>query len=140
MAKLDESKFKLKDGRELVFRSITPEDAESFLLFRQQVPYDSTYTMQYVGMQFPSLEETVKRLENQQDDKIILNIGVFDGGKVIGYLNFRMQNPEHPWVQHLGQFGMMILKEYWGLGIGKQLLALQEVHAKKHGITRIEAI
>jgi ribosomal-protein-alanine N-acetyltransferase len=69
-----------------------------------------------------------------------LNIGAFDSGKVVGYLNFRMQNPEHPWVQHLGQFGMFILKDYWGHGIGKKLLELQETHARSHGISRIEAM
>jgi len=121
MAKLESSTISLKDGRKIIFRSISPEDAESYLKFRHQVPHDSTHTMQYVGMEFPSVEETAKRLQAQQDDKVILNIGAFDSGKVIGYLNFRMQNPEHPWVQHLGQFGMMVLKEYWGHGIGKKL-------------------
>jgi hypothetical protein len=90
MAKLNTSHFILKDGRQIIFRSISPEDAESFLKFREQVPHDSTNTMQYVGMQFPTIEETVKRLAAQEDDKVILNIGAFDSGKVIGYLNFRM--------------------------------------------------
>lgn len=69
-----------------------------------------------------------------------MNIGAFDGDKVIGYLNFRLLWPEHPWVQHLGQFGMMVLKEYWGHGIGKRLLALQDDHARSIGVNRIEAM
>lgn len=104
MAKLNKSTFKLVDGRNIIFRSITPEDARTFLELRKQVPHDSPHTMQYVGMRLPSIEETVKSLATQEEDKINLNIGAFDGGKVIGYLNFRVQNPEHPWVQHLGQF------------------------------------
>lgn len=140
MAKLAEAVFKLKDGRDVIFKSIAPEDAEPFLKFRQQVPHDSTHTMQYVGMQFPPIEETEKRLAIQQEDPIILNIGVFDAGKIVGYLNFRPWHADHPWVRHLGQFGMMILKEYWGHGIGKRLLELQEIHARNHGITRIEAM
>ena len=140
MAKLETSAYKIKNGQQIIFRNLAPEDAEAFLMFRQQVPHDSTNTMQYIGMQFPSLEETSKRLALQQDDKSILNIGAFDSGKVVGYLSFRMQHPEHPWVQHLGQFGMMVLKEYWGQGIGKILLQLQEIHAKANGIHRIEAM
>ncbi len=140
MAKLDPTKFLLKDGREISFRSIAPEDAKIFLKFRGQIPHESTNTMQYVGMQFPSIEETHQRLAIQQDDKVTLNIGAFEAGKIVGYLNFRLQNPEHPWVQHLGQFGMMVLKEYWGQGIGQKLLELQEEHAKTHGINRIEAM
>src|SRR5690606_8095554 len=39
-----------------------------------------------------------------------------------------------------GRFGMMILKEYWGEGIGRRLLEIMEAHAKNCGITRIEAM
>lgn len=140
MAKLEPSSFLLKDGKLIIFRSITPEDAEQFLKFREQVPHDSTHTMQYVGMKFPTVEETTKRLATQQDDKATMNIGAFDGDKVIAYLNFRLPWDEHPWVQHLGQFGMMVLKDYWGYGIGKRLLALQDDHARSIGVNRIEAM
>lgn len=140
MAQINESDFILKDDRNLVFRTIIPGDAEAFLKFREQVPHDSNHTMQYVGMTYPTVEETAKRLAVQLDDQFILNIGAFDSGKLIGYLNFRLQNPEHPWVQHVAQFAMMVLKEYWGYGIGKRLLELQEIHAKNLGITRIEAM
>lgn len=140
MAKLEPSSFLLKDGRKIIFRNITPEDAERFLKFREQVPHDSTHTYQYVGMTFPSIEETATRLATQQDDKKVLNIGAFDGDQVIGYLNFRLPMNDHPWVQHLGQFGMMVLKEYWGYGIGKRLLALQEEFARSIEVNRIEAM
>ena len=35
---------------------------------------------------------------------------------------------------------MMILKDYWGLGIGKELLKIQEAYAVQIGIKRIEAM
>lgn len=140
MAKFDSSTYTLSTGKQINFRPLTPEDAEGFLQFRARVPQDSNNTMQYVGMNLPTLEETAKRLEAQLADKVILNIGAFDSGKVVGYLNFRMPQPDHPWVQHLGEFGMMILKEYWGQGIGKKLLDLQELYAKSIGVTRIEAM
>lgn len=140
MAKLEPSIFLIKDGRKIIFRSIAPEDAELFLKFHEQVPHDSIFTYQYVGMTFPSIEDTATRLRTQQDDTKILNIGAFDGEKVIGYLNFRLPMNDHPWVQHLGQFGMTVLKEYWGYGIGKRLLALQDDHARTIGVNRIEAM
>lgn len=71
MAKLEPSIFLLNNGQEIIFRNISPEDAQSFLNFRKQIPHESTHTMQYVGMKLPSLAETAKRLALQQDDKII---------------------------------------------------------------------
>lgn len=139
MAKIEPSNYLLKNGKSVVIRSIASADAENFLAFRQQVPLDSTHTMQYVGMQFPSVEDTATRLQEQEEDLETLNIGVFDSSKIVGYLNFRMQNSSHPWVSHIGQFGMMVLKDYWGQGIGKKLLELQEIHAKSRGVQRIEA-
>lgn len=140
MAKLEPSSFLLRDGRKIIFRSLCPEDAQQFLKFRERVPHDSTHTMQYVGMKLPTVEETAKRLEAQQNDKTTLNIGAFDDDKVVGYLNFRLPWDEHPWVRHLGQFGMMLLKEYWGNGIGSQLLELQNIHARSVNVNRIEAM
>jgi RimJ/RimL family protein N-acetyltransferase len=139
MAKLKPATFETKNGIQLIIRSIEAEDAAEFLIFRNQIPYDTTNTMQYVGMQFPPIGEIAKRLETQSADSVILNIGAFDENKLVGFLNFRLESPDHPWVQHLAQFGMMILKDYWGLGIGKELLRLQDIHAKAQSITRIEA-
>jgi [ribosomal protein S5]-alanine N-acetyltransferase len=140
MAVLEPIQFALHSGREITFRSITPEDVHAFLAFRKQIPHESTNTMQYVGMELPPADEMAERLQSQLEDKIVLNIGAFDGDKIVGFLNFRMPFPEHPWVPHLAQFGMMVLKEYWGQGIGKTLLALQETHALPLGILRIEAM
>ncbi len=140
MATLAQSSFSLKESRKIIFRSLASDDAELFLKFREQIANESTHTMQYVGMKFPSVEETAKQFENQQNDRTTLNIGAFDGDKIIAYLNFRSPWHNHPWAQHIGQFGMMVLKGYWGHGIGRQLLALQEDHARAIGVSRIEAM
>jgi ribosomal-protein-alanine N-acetyltransferase len=140
MEKSDSLIFLLKNNKEILFRSLIAGDAETFLAFRKLIPFESNNTMQYIGMPHVSVEEMAKRLDAQFNDKVILNIGAFDADKLVGYLNFRMPHPEHPWVQHLGQFGMMILKDYWGYGIGAKLLHLQEVHAMSIGVSRIEAM
>jgi ribosomal-protein-alanine N-acetyltransferase len=139
MATFNPFHLKLKSGQDILFRTIDSADTDTFLEFIKRIPFDSTNTMQYVGQKYRTRDEEMERLAYAKSDKVILNVGAFDGNRLVGYLNFRMPNPDHPWVQHLAQFGMMVLKEYWGLGIGKQLLALQEIHAKSLGITRIEA-
>jgi RimJ/RimL family protein N-acetyltransferase len=66
-------------------------------------------------------------------------VGVFDSEEIVGSLQFRTAIPDHPWVKHIGEFGMLILKDYWGQGIGKELLRIMEEFASQIGITRIEA-
>jgi RimJ/RimL family protein N-acetyltransferase len=113
---------------------------EKLLVFRRQIASETTNTMQYVGQEYPTVEETAKRLNAQLEDKSTINVGVFDSDHIVGYLNFRMPWGDHPWVAHLAQFGMMILKPYWGQGIGKKMLQIQETHAQKIGVSRIEAM
>lgn len=137
--KFEPQKYITRDSREIIFRLIKSSDAETYLDFCHQVPEDSTHTMRYQGMIFPDLLETQNRLQIQYDDLIILNIGAFFGEKLIGQFNLRPYIANHPWVKHVAQFGMMILKEFWGQDIGKKMLELPEPHAAKFNVTRIEA-
>lgn len=140
MAKFKSIEFQTKKGSLVLFRCIDGKDAEKFLTFRRKIASESTNTMLYVGQEYPSIEEISKRLNAQLEDKTTLNVGVFESENLIGYLNFRVPWEDHPWVAHLGQFGMMILKSHWGFGIGKKILQIQEIHAKSIGVSRIEAM
>ena len=130
----------LTNENKIIFKHLKPEDAEAFLKFRGQIPHDSTHTLNFVGMTLPSLEDSAKQLAMQKQTKNTLNIAAFENNKLIGYLNFRMPYQDHPWFTHVAQFGMMILKENWGQGIGRRLLEIQDTHARACGISRIEAM
>ena len=140
MALFVSRKIKLKSGQEIEIRPFQPSDAKSLLNFRRQIATETTNTMQYIGQEYPSIEETGKRLAAQLEDKTTLNVGVFFNEVLIAYLNFRVPWTDHPWVSHLAQFGMMVLKDFSGLGVGKNLLRIQEEHALSIGVTRIEAM
>lgn len=139
MATIDPFQMSLLSGRAISVRSLDVRDESTFLEFLGRLPQESTHTNQYVGKKLLSPEEAKARIEKNQADPVTLDIGAFDGPRLIGFLNFRKDNPDHPWQQHLGRFGMMILKDYWGLGIGKKLLKTFEPHAVTCGIKKIEA-
>lgn len=140
MAKFEPIQFQTKNGSKVLFRNIENKDAEKLLTFRRLIAAESTHTMQYTGQEYATPEETSKRLQAQLEDKNNLNIGVFDDENLVGHLNFRIPWGDHPWVTHLAQFGMMILKSHWGFGIGRKMLQIQEDHAKSIGVSRIEAM
>lgn len=138
MPKYHPSTIQVKSGKSYELRSFIPEDAEALQDFFYQSALDSTNTLHYKEKNIPSskLQERSKQaLESQSD----LFLGAFDNGKIIGQIFFRVTHPEHPWVKHIGEFGMTVLKDYWGQGIGSALLEQMENFAKSIGVTRIEA-
>ena len=140
MAKIEPVSYQFKDGRTLIFRTIGVGDEEAFLAFRRVIPVESTHTMQYVGMTLPTFEEMIEYNRRDLESPDVLKVGVFDGSTLVGYLRMGPQHAGHPWVAHLTQFGMMIRKEFWGQGIGRKLLQIQDEFALSIGVTRIEAM
>ena len=43
-------------------------------------------------------------------------------------------------LKHIGVLGITILKDYWGIGIGKSLILSAIEKGKKSGLTRIELL
>ena len=140
MAKFVISKIMTVEGKEIIFRPIISNDAENLLVFRRQIASETTNTMQYIGQEYPPIEETAKRLSAQLEDRTTVNAGAFSDSNLVAYLNLRLPWADHPWMPHLAQFGMMVLKDFWGQGIGKKLLKIQEEHAQSIGVSRIEAM
>jgi len=138
MPKYHSSTIRTKSDKTYEIRSFIPEDANELQNFFYQSALDSTYTLHYKEKNIPvsKLQERSKQAIESQND---IFLGVFDNGKIIGQLFFKVCYPDHPWVKHIGEFGMTILKDYWGQGIGSALLAQMESFAKSIGVTRIEA-
>ncbi len=139
MASIEPFQITVLSGKKIDFRSLHAGDEETFLKFLARIPHESFHTNQYIGIKKLSPDEVKVRIEKIKADPVTLDIGAFDGPRLIGFLNFRKDYPDHPWQQHLGRFGMMVLKDYWGLGIGKRLLETFEPHAVTCGIKKIEA-
>jgi RimJ/RimL family protein N-acetyltransferase len=127
-----------KHGKTYELRNFIPADAEALQNFFHQSALDTTHTLHYKEspISIAKLQERIKRsLESPSD----LFIGVFEQGNIIGQLYFRVSHPDHPWVKHIGEFGMTVLKDYWGQGIGTALLRQMEKFATSIGVSRIEA-
>lgn len=140
MGIIDPKHYDLKNGQQITFRNLLGSDAQALLEFFQKIAEETNNTMRYVGMPLLTIEEQKASLEKQLNIKSSLMIGAFSEGCLVGYLNFRVPWENHIWVMHMASFGMMILKDYWGLGIGKALLEIQDDYARSIGVIRIEAM
>jgi len=122
----------------LVLRHCTSDDAALFHAFQSKVSAETTHTLQIASLA-PSIEKVKTNWDETARDVVGLRLGVFDENKLVGQLGLHPLHAGHPWVSHIGQFGMMVLKEYWGQGIGRSLIEAMHEHAKQVGLRRIEA-
>lgn len=138
MVQFKPKKFQTKTGKLLEIRSFDLEDVEANRLFFNRGADETTHTL--VCKEKPISEEKLKeRIKNALSSSYELYIGAFNYDEVLGSLHFRIQNPDHPWIKHVGEFGILILKDHWDQGIGKEFLSIMEGFAIKVGVSRIEA-
>lgn len=130
--------FKIKNGSLAKFKSLELGDEVLLHAFYTQVVQESQHAL-VCQENLPSLSHLREKIENAEKSSSEIYLGVFDDAKVIGRLRFRVALPDHPWAKHVGEFGMIVLKQYWNQGIGSQLLKLMETFAIERGVSRIEA-
>lgn len=140
MATYGPETFTTKSGNTVVFRHCSPSDVDSFLEFQPKIAAETTNTLQVIGKS-PDPNKVREAWDADSKSTVSLRLGCFLGSKIIGQLSFFPErNPPHPWTEHVGRFGMFILKEFWGEGLGRRLLEIMERHALNCGISRIEAM
>ncbi len=139
MASINPETFQLNDGSEAVIRPYDPTDVDLANKFAKQVASESTHTLKYEAMPEMPRDQLAALWAANLNHPVNLSIGIFSRGGIIGNLRFFQKNPSHPWVKHIGAFGMAVSSSHWGQGLGSRLLCAMEAHAKSCGINRIEA-
>jgi RimJ/RimL family protein N-acetyltransferase len=137
MAHFGPETFLSKNGREITLRHCLPQDASQFLVFQPKIAAETQNTLQIPGEtpKQADIEANWNRILNDPRD---LRLGAFFNGTLIAQLGFTADH--HPWTKHMGRFGMMVLQEFWGEGLGRKMLEALDSHARSIDITRIEAL
>lgn len=139
MAEFGPISFTTKSKQIIEFRSLVDTDAAELKFFYEQIPYQTDYTLQYVGKPPLPVEKWEERIQKYLEGPGHLYLGAFLGERLVGAIFFWQNAPDHPWIKHIGGFGLMVMKDQWGQGIATQLLQHLDTHARRSGIARIEA-
>lgn len=131
-------KITTKNNEIFIVRSCHLKDLEPLQMFLQKIALESTHTLVCKEKQ-PSLSRLKTCIENGLNVFSEICICVYDNDQIVGHAIFKAISPEHPWIKHIAEFGLMILADYWGRGIGHALLKILEDFANKIGISKIEA-
>ena len=128
--------FILKDGRKVLIRPIKPEDIDKVVVYLTQLAMETVFTNQYVGRQVDK-EKYARDYENENK----LFLGAFDErGRIIASSSIGIDRPDHPWCAGNSSFGVAMLKDYYGQGLGTRLMQLMEDWAKEHHLHTIKGI
>ena len=127
----------LKNGITCRIRSSVKEDAEKFMEYRKITNSETDFLIRYPEEVNFSIEQAEKFLKEYSEDEKALLIFVFLNGEIAGSISLRGVSNMMK-LKHRANFGVMVRKKYWNLGIGNLLITRMLQIAKDTGYEQVE--
>lgn len=127
----------LKDGRVCIFRNPGRGDAAAFARFSYQVRTETDFLLALPEEAEQDTEKVAQRLEATTDGQTQMMLCAFVDGKLIGFAIVGQVSNRRK-ACHRATFGVSILKEFWGLGIGTALMEHCIRYSKQAGFLQLE--
>lgn len=113
--------YYLKNNKDYTIREIDLRDAKKFINYRSTLADETTY-MRASRLELNlNLEDQNNSIYNFINSDNQYSIVAELDGIIIGNLQFRGGNRQR--TKHAGEFGISVLKDYWGNRIGQNLLS-----------------
>lgn len=115
-------------------RRAEPEDAAAFLAYLRRMGGESQFvTFGPEGIALGEEEEAAYIAKTNALDNAIFLLAVADG-EIVGGLTF--SGGERPRLRHTGEFGVSVLRAWWGRGVARALLDEMLAWARRSGVVR----
>lgn len=132
-----ERKVKLKDGRNCLIRNADDKDALAMLNMYVQTHNETCFLLAYGDERTFTEEQEAGFLKIMAESDRDVQLMAFVDGEPSGCASLTSLGNKIK-IRHRSELGMSILKEYWNLGIGSQLMKAIIECALKAGIEQIE--
>lgn len=109
-----------RDGRSLLIRQAEGSDAPAVLAYIDMISRESDFLTFGPGEFSLTQEEETRYLEKCRSADNCLFLLALIEGSIVGSLTFEAGN--RPRLRHAGEFGISVLKAYWGLGVASALI------------------
>lgn len=127
----------LQGGVELLVRNAVASDARALRDVMQRTHAETDYLLSYPDEQSVDDEQEARSLaETERSDNEVELVAVLDG-RIVGSAGVTAVGSRRK-VAHRARFGISILKECWGMGIGRVLMEASIDCARKAGFTQLE--
>lgn len=132
-----ENKMILPNGKELILRNATKEDSKVMLDVYNKTHEETDYLLAYSDESTLTLEDEANFLDGMVKSENAIELFAIVDGEVVGCAGIAACGNKYK-VSHRADFGISILKDYWGLGIGSRLTEACIECARVAGYEQIE--
>ena len=130
-------KIILKNGKEALLRNGNAEDGQAVFENFNQTHAETDFLLSYPDENSYDAEQEAQFLKEKTESPNEIEIIAIIDGKVAGTAGIEAVGKKYK-LKHRAEFGISILKEYWGLGLGKALANACIQCAKEAGYEQLE--
>ena len=132
-----EKSFTGKNGKLYTLRSPQLSDAESMLAYLKATAEETEFGLSYPEEMDFTVKDEEDFIAHYAEEKGSIMISAFDGNCVVGNASL-CSELDRKKTLHRATFGIAILKEHWGQGLGKEILTELISFAKQAGYEQLE--
>ncbi|MCR4946666.1 MAG: GNAT family N-acetyltransferase [Lachnospiraceae bacterium] len=132
-----EQKITLKNGKEALIRNGEGADGATVFEVFNRTHEETDYLLSYPDENSYDPEQEAQFLDNKTNSPDETELIAIVDGKVVGTAGIDAVGKKYK-VKHRAEFGISLLKEYWGLGLGKALTKACIQCAKEAGYDQLE--
>jgi RimJ/RimL family protein N-acetyltransferase len=114
------TQFELKNGGSLLIREPVIDEAEKLIRYLKKVAKESDFLTIGPGEVKLSVDEEKEFIKKFKKSKNAIFLVAVADDEIVGVLTFSGGNKVR--TRHAGDFGITVLKDYWGLGVGSILI------------------
>ena len=130
-------KIVLKNGKEALIRNGDRADGAAVFENFNRTHAETDYLLSYPDENSYDPEQEARFLEEKTNSPDEIELVAIVDGKVAGTAGVEAVGKKYK-VKHRAEFGISVLKEYWGLGLGKALAKACIQCAKEAGYVQLE--
>ena len=131
------STITLKDGRTCILRNVCADDAEEMLEILRQTHAETDYLLSYPDEQSDSVEKERTFLDGLEKDERSVEIAAVLDGRIVGMAGIHSVGDKEK-QRHRAGFGVSLVRDAWGLGVGRALTRACIACAKQAGFLQLE--
>ena len=130
-------KIVLKNGTEALIRNGDAPDGANVYEAFNLTHAESDYLLSYPDENSYDPEQEAQFLAKKAESPNEIELVVIMDGKIAGMAGIEAVGSKYK-VKHRAEFGISVLKEYWGLGLGKALMQACIQCAREAGYVQLE--